>query len=193
MPKKKNKNKMTPPVEGVKKEEEEKTEDHGEGGSSSDTVSGHKNRSAEVKKPVAAPGESSGGRNFEHAKSAASREEPPQVREFLAMFKQVEIPGKGQGLVANAKLRAGTILVQEAPLITAESDPDLFNHDIREIVAKFRRLTDEQKNQVLSLYDFGPTSPQGHMLALWSVSNWFSFADETEEKAVRIFGANCIA
>ena len=36
MPKKKNKNKLTPPpVEGAKKEEEEKTEDHGEGGTAS--------------------------------------------------------------------------------------------------------------------------------------------------------------
>ena len=37
------------------------------------------------------------------------------------MFKQVEIPGKGQGLVATAELPAGTIIIQESPLIIVEN------------------------------------------------------------------------
>ena len=163
--KKKQKNKPTPPGEGAK---EEKTEDHGEGCSSSDTASGHERSSAEVEKPVAA-GESLGDRNVQPT-----------------MFKQVEIPGKGQGLVATAHLPVGTIVFQESPLISAEAIDGLFPHDVKEIVSKFRRLTDEQKNQVLSLHDPGPTSLQGKNLPNACLP------DETEEKAVRIFVANCI-
>ena len=81
---KKKENKNKPTVEGAKKDEEEKTEvsdkeDHDEGSSASDTASGH----AKVENPVAVAGGSSGDRNVEPAK-----------------FKQVEIPGKGQGPVA---------------------------------------------------------------------------------------------
>ena len=169
--KKKQKNKPTPspPVEGAKKDEE-KTGDHEEGGSSSDTASGHEKSSAEVEKPVAA-GESSGDRNVQPA-----------------MFKQIEIPGKGQGLVATAHLPVGTIVFQESPLITAEEIDGPFHHVVKDIVSKFRRLTEEQKNQVLSLHDPGPTSLQGKNLPNACLP--FTFADETEEKVVRIFAAN---
>ena len=116
------------------------------------------------------------------------------------MFKQVEIPGKGQGLFATAQLPVGTIVIQESPFFTA---PDLIgDHDavcyaVEEIVSKFRRLTDEQKNQVLSLHDPDHTpgwlcvphpSPDPGPTFLLP----FAFADETEKKAVRIFSENCI-
>ena len=61
------------------------------------------------------------------------------------MFKQVSIPGKGQGLVATAHLPVGTIIIEESPLITAEKHSDSQTTD--EIVTKFRQCTDEQKNQ----------------------------------------------
>ena len=96
-----------------------------------------------------------------------------------AKFKQVEIPGKGQGLVAAARLPVGTIVVQESPLITANDG--LSRH--RDVVAKFRRLDDEQKNQVLSLHDPSCTSAQG----MRSASRL-----ENEDKAVRVFEENCL-
>ena len=102
------------------------------------------------------------------------------------MFKQVEIPGKGQGLVATAQLPVGTIIIEESPLITVE-DEYLNPYAAQEIVTKFRCLTDEQKNQVLSLHDPGPTSFMGKDMPL------FGFPDETEKKVLRIFAANCIS
>ena len=60
------------------------------------------------------------------------------------MFKQVEIPGKGQGLFATTQLPVGTIVVQESPFFTA---PDLIgNYDavcyaVEEIVSKVYRST----------------------------------------------------
>ena len=73
-----------------------------EGSSSSDTASSrHEKSSAEVEKPVGAG-------------------EGPQVGESAAKFKQVEIPGKGQGLVATARLPVGTIVIQESPIFTAK-------------------------------------------------------------------------
>ena len=98
------------------------------------------------------------------------------------MFKQVEIPGKGQGLVATAELPAGTIIIQESPLIIVEKDGVA---EIKQLVAKFRSLTFEQKNQVLSLHDPGPNSNVGMILKV----SLLTF-DETEEKAVRIFMSN---
>ena len=187
-----NKNKPTPSVEEEKSGVNDK-EDHDKG-------------SAEVEKPVAAS-DSSADRNVQPSKSAATRarDEPPEAAETLRLlaaefvFKQVEIPGKGQGLVATAQLPAGTIVVQESPLITAEGvGEDIFPHhgifayDVEEIVAKFRRLTCKQKDQVLSLYDPGPSSKKDLAVEMWSFLNRsFTFADETEKKAVRIFEANC--
>ena len=96
------------------------------------------------------------------------------------MFKQVEIPGKGQGLVATVQLPVGTIIIEESPLITYD------NHNtVEEMVTKFRCLTDEQKNQVLSLHDPGPTSFLGGYMPLTLVGG-------TEEKVVRIFSENSI-
>ena len=99
------------------------------------------------------------------------------------MFRQVEIPGKGQGLVATSRLPVGTTIIEESPLITVEDD--LNPYSVEEIVTKFRLLTDEQKNQVLSLHDPGPTSFQGRNMPV-------TVADGTEEKVVRIFCANSI-
>ena len=84
------------------------------------------------------------------------------------MFKQVEIPGKGQGLVATAKLPVGTTIIEESPIIisttelidmkfTTEDDFD-FSSNTEDVVTKFNQLTEEQKNQVLFLHDPGPNS-----------------------------------
>ena len=100
------------------------------------------------------------------------------AEESSAHFKQVEIPGKGQGLVATAQLPVGKILIQESPLITANDGP---SRD-QEIVAKFRLLNDMRKNQLLSLHDPGPTSVQEKNLS----------RPESEDKAVRIFEENCL-
>ena len=180
--KKKNKNKPFPQPQvegdGAKKDEEERTrvndeEDQDEGNSSSDTASGDEKSSVD-------------DRNVEPAKSAPSRNEPPHVGDSAAKFKQVEIPGKGQGLIATARLPVGTIVIQECPIFTVKKSL-IFGLDVmgEEIVAKFRGLTDEQKDQVLSLHDPGPTSFQGKNLP-------FTFTHETENKVARIFHSNSI-
>ena len=79
-----------------------------------------------------------------------------------AKFKQVEIPGKGQGLVATTRLPVGTIVIQESPLFTVTNDVAPFCPSrCQHIVSKFRQLDDKQKNQVLSLHDPRSTSAQG--------------------------------
>ena len=103
------------------------------------------------------------------------------------MFKQVEIPGKGQGLVATAKLPVGTIIVTDTPLITVENIADETGGDthslaVWEIAAEFRRLPDEQKIQVLSLHD--PDSD-------WEESK-LSSVTGILDKVVRIFISNSI-
>ena len=80
------------------------------------------------------------GRSKKNRKS--SRPAEPAL-ESVPKFMQVEVPSKGQGLVAATRLLVGTVVVQESPLITANDGP--FRE--REVVAKFRRLSDEQKNQ----------------------------------------------
>ena len=100
------------------------------------------------------------------------------------MLRQVEIPGKGQGLIATTQIPVGTILIEEFPLITINGDPNPYA--VQEIVTKFQHLTEEQKNQVLSLHDPGPASFQGRSLP-------FTFAERTEEKVVRIFMTNSIS
>ena len=102
------------------------------------------------------------------------------------MFKQVEIPGKGQGLVATAKLPVGTTVIEESPILIAEKNEDvLFPFNMQQVINNFRRLTDKQKNQVLSLNDPGPNSPLGKKLP--SV-----LAHGTDPKVLRIFAGNCI-
>ena len=108
--------------------------------------------------------------------------EVPEAGGTAAKFKLVEIPGKGKGLVATSRLPAGTILIEESPLITTnEINP------VREVASEFRRLNDEQKNQVLSLHDPGPASQHGRILQ-------FGFTDvnELEKKVARIFLLNCL-
>ena len=189
MPKKKTynfghpKNKKNKPKrdEGEEAEVKDK-EDHDEGSSSSD---------------AAASGES----DVEPVKSAAaSRNEPLQVGETGAKFKQVEIPGKGQGLVATARLPVGTIVVQESPIFTANENQCHFTHgssiylahDVEEIVAKFRRLTEEQKNQVLSLYDPTDISRSGRMLSAWATKftkdDYFESCRESKYTQYELYG-----
>ena len=85
---KKKRNKNKPKRDGGEETEVKDREDHDEGGSSSDAASGD--------------------RDVEPAKSAAaSRNEPLQVGETGAKFRQVEIAGKGQGLVATERLPVG--------------------------------------------------------------------------------------
>ena len=68
-------------------------------------------------------------------------EEPKKdAGESAAKFKQVEISGKGQGLVATKLLPAGTIVIHESPLITAN---DGLLRD-QEIVAKFREAIQQK-------------------------------------------------
>ena len=79
--KKRNKYKPTP-VEGTKKDEEEKTEvsdKDDQGDSSTDTPSGHENGPAQVENPVAvaAPDEPSSDRDVQPTNSIASCTEPP--------------------------------------------------------------------------------------------------------------------
>ena len=103
--------------------------------------------------------------------------------ESTEKFKQVEIPGKGQGLVATTHLPVGTTIIEESPLITAENNSDgedSITLDTAEIAANFRCLSEEQKSHVLSLHDPGPTSV-----------NFFKL-DEIDKKVVRIFMWNCI-
>ena len=104
------------------------------------------------------------------------------------MFKQVSIPGKGLGLVATASLPVGTTIIEESPLILVEHvGVGSSSYKLKDIVTKFRCLTEEQKNQVLSLHDPGPTSFIGKDMPL------SDFPDETEKKVLRIFAANCIS
>ena len=170
----KNKPPPPPPAEEPKKDEEEKTEGRVTGTVPKKKTHGqgkHK-KATEVENLVTAAGELSLG---EPAKSAAK-------------FKQVEIPGRGQGLVATARLPVGTIVIEESPLVTAKDNglSSFCPYDVKEIVAGFKRLTDEQKNEVLSLHDPGPNSVHGKLLQ-------FSNGNESEKKVARIFAANCIA
>ena len=87
------------------------------------------------------------------------------------MYRQEEIAGKGRGLVATTTLLVGTVLITEQPLIVAEKA------DKTEIVAAFQRLSEEKKEQVLSLYDFGS-----------ALAN----QNEMEVKIIRIFCGNSI-
>ena len=80
------------------------------------------------------------------------------------MFKQVSIPGKGQGLVATALLPVGTTIIEESPLMTIQNgkkdSEGKTSWSLANIVADFRNLTDDQKIQVLSLHDPGPNLHQ---------------------------------
>jgi len=105
------------------------------------------------------------------------------------MFHEVSIPGKGQGLVATAKLPVGTILITEPPLITTDDDRETAVEKLKEIARQFSLLSPEQKIQILSLHDPGSL---GFVLdfALMEISN---FATEEVGKAVRIFCGNAIS
>jgi len=94
--KKKNKYKPTP-VEGTKKDEEEKTEvsdKDDQGDSSTDTPSGHENGPAQVENPVAvaAPDEPSSDRDVQPTNSIASCTEPPTGQESSEQFIAREHP-----------------------------------------------------------------------------------------------------
>ena len=90
----------------------------------------------------------------------------------------VDIPGKGQGLVATMKLSPGTIILTEKPLIVIDTNA------VDQIIPKYKSLTDEKKSAMHSLFDPGEDlNPKYRLLT----------QDEAERQVLRIFEANSIS
>jgi len=95
-----------------------------------------------------------------------------------SLFSLVDIPGKGEGLVASANLVPGTIIVEEKPLIVVDSA-----FAVIQVLPKFQALSDDKKTAVMALYDPGDelNTKYRHLSQ-----------DEIDRKVLRIFEANCI-
>jgi len=95
-----------------------------------------------------------------------------------SLFSLVDIPGKGEGLVASANLIPGTIVVMEKPLIVVDT---VFA--VIQVLPKFQALSDDKKTAVMALYDPGDelNSKYRHLSQ-----------DEIDKKVLRIFEANSI-
>jgi len=96
-----------------------------------------------------------------------------------SLFSLVDIPGKGEGLVASANLVPGTIIVEEKPLIVVDSA-----FAVIQVLPKFQALSDDKKTAVMALYDPGDELNTKYL---------HLSQDEIDRKAMRIFEANCIA
>eukprot|EP00092_Neocalanus_flemingeri_P001695 GFUD01001809.1.p1 GENE.GFUD01001809.1~~GFUD01001809.1.p1 ORF type:complete len:328 (+),score=123.53 GFUD01001809.1:77-985(+) len=94
------------------------------------------------------------------------------------LYKLVDIPGKGQGLVATKKLQPGTIIVTEKPLIVVDTVTAA-----RDVLPMFQSLPGDKKIAVLALYDPGEK--------LNKKPNFLT-EDEQKRKVLRIFEANSI-
>jgi len=95
-----------------------------------------------------------------------------------SLFSLVDIPGKGEGLVASANLVPGTIIVEEKPLIVVDSA-----FAVIQVLPKFQALSDDKKTAVMALYDPGDelNTKYRHLSQ-----------DEMDKKVLRIFEANSI-
>ncbi|KAK8066862.1 hypothetical protein PG997_013609 [Apiospora hydei] len=76
------------------------------------------------------------------------------------LYERLEIPGKGQGLVARRNIKRGTRILSEKPLFVIQNmDPEVLN---LLIACKLRSLPKDQQTQFLSLHN---NFPGKHALA----------------------------
>ena len=101
------------------------------------------------------------------------------MAEDQVTYKLVQIPGKGQGLVASRKLYPGTIICTEKPLIMVNTVCA-----VNEIYPVFKSLHEDKKTALMSLFDPGDVLNSKYRLLT---------QDETERKVLRIFEANSIS
>ena len=121
---------------------------------------------------------------------------------FCPPYSVREVPGKGRGLVATRKIKAGEIILEELPLLTTEDARwGLFLNKFK--TTRYPTIEEDTKSLILKLHDPADNLKalrdtkqveelirKNPTMRLWKIPE--ESQDEEASKILRIFTGNCI-